>query len=122
MIEFAWHNDGRANEPDKYTFQWDDNKGRLSAFLGGWTDWAKNNRYNKNKFHWRTVGAQYASAFGTKEAALKVPEVIRCELYHVALIAYVKSRRCAHWNDEQRKLAVQLSWEEVKRRGGKPIT
>ena len=118
MLEVAWDRDDRANTPDKYTSQWDDNKGRLSAFLGGWTDWTENNRYRKDILHWRTVGAQYASTFGSREAARQIPEVVRCELYHMALIEYVKSQRCAGWTDEQRRRAIQLSREEVEKRGG----
>lgn len=119
MIEVAWNNEGRADKPDKYTFQWDDNKGRLSAFLGGWTDWTEHDRYRRDKFHWRTVGAQFASTFGSREVASQIPEVVRCELYHVALTEYVKSQRCADWTDEQREQAIRLSWQEVERRGGK---
>ena len=92
MIEVNWQNDGRANMPDKYTFQWNDNKGRLSAFLGGWTDWARNNRHKRGVVHWRTMGALYASAFGSREAAAQVPETVRCELYHVALITPPRER------------------------------
>ena len=122
MIKVAWNNEGRADKPDKYTSQWDDNKGRLSAFLGGWTDWTENNRYEKDKLHWRTVGAQYASTFGSREAARQVSIVVRCELYHVSLTDYVKSRRCADWTDEQRERAIGLSWEEIERRGGVILT
>ena len=118
MIEVEWNNEGRADQPDTYILQWHDNKGRLTAFLGGWTDWTENNRYGKDTLHWRTVGAQYASAFGSREDARQIPEVVRCGLYHLALIDYVKSQRCAHWSDEQRKQAVQLSRAEVERRGG----
>lgn len=119
MIEVAWNNEGRADRPNKYTINWDDNKGRLSAFLGGWTDWTENNRYRTDQFHWRTVGAQYASTFGSREAAREIRLVVRCELYHVALIEYVKSQRCADWTDEQREEAVRLSWAEIEnKRGG----
>ena len=121
MIEVAWNNDNRNNEPDTYIANWNTNKGRLSAFLAGWTDWVNNNRHAQDVLHWRTVGAQYASAFGNTNTAGEIEGVVRYELYHVALTAYVTSQRCAHWKPEQREEALRLSWEEVERRGGRML-
>lgn len=118
MIEVKWQNDRRKADPYKYVDPegWEDNKGRLSAFLAGWTNWAENSNYAKDVLHWHTVGALYASAFGSREAALTVPEAVRCRLYHVALISYLKSTRTAHWSDEDRERALALSLAEVERR------
>jgi hypothetical protein len=118
MINVNWRNDKRADGPGRYTTDWEKNHGRLSAFLKGWTKWTDYGHHKRNVLHWQTVGALYASSFGSREDAARVPEVIRCQLYHTALIAYVNSRRCSHWTDEQRELAVQLSADEVVRRGG----
>jgi len=119
MIEWAWDKDDRAPQPDTYTTRWDVNKGRLTAFLGGWTDWVNNGHHETELLHWRTAGAVYASACGDREAASKVPVSVRCGLYHIALTEYVKSRRCEHWTNDQRREAVELSWAETERRLGR---
>ena len=118
MIQVNWQNDDRDNMPGRYTTDWEVDKGRLSAFLRGWTNWAKYGEHPQDVLHWQTMGALYASTFGSQEAAKQVPVDVRCELYHVALLAYVNSQRCAHWTDEQRKEALRLSWEEVEQCGG----
>lgn len=118
MIQINWQNDNRDPMPAKYTTDWHVDKGRLSAFLRGWTNWVKYGHHPQDVLHWQTMGALYASTFGSREKADQILEVVRCELYHVALLAYVHSQRCAHWTDEQRAEALRLSWEEVERRGG----
>jgi hypothetical protein len=118
MINVNWRDDRRNEKAKKYTDDWEDNHGRLSAFLTGWTQWANSDRWESKVLHWQTVGALYASCFASHEAAAQVPEIVRCQLYHTALMAYVRSTRCAHWTGEQRERALELSQQEIVRRGG----
>ncbi len=120
MLALNWLSDGRSAGSAKYTTRWDDNKGRLGAYLTGWTNWAKHGRVNRDKIHWQTMGAARASCFGSQEIAANVPDLVRCYMYHLDLIEFVKSERCAQddWNQEQREQAIRLSRDEIERRGG----
>lgn len=86
--------------------------------MTGWSKWTNQGFYGKGPLYWETVGALYTSAFGSQEAAKAVPEIVRCRLYHTALIAYLMSARTMHWSDEERKRAIALSLAEIERRSG----
>ncbi len=103
MITVAWLNDERNNNPVVYLSEWNADESRQKAFLTGWTRFLKEGAYEKKALHWQTVGAYYASVFGDIE------EDKRRKLYYSALAEFVKSQRCAGWDDEQRRQALFLA-------------
>lgn len=111
MIDIAWLNDERSDDPEEYLIDWNDKKSRMRAFLAGWGQFLTGDySYSQiSELTWHAVGAYYASVLGDIEVAK------RRWIYYAALAEYIKSDRCFHWTDEQRQKALRRA-----RQGAQP--
>lgn len=105
-IKINWSDDDRHHDAYKYLVDArSDNRSRLKAFLGGWTQAAnKGDRVELDKVTWVGLGIAYGSILGQD-----VPEEQKNAIYRLLLDQYLStSDKVAGWTDEQHGEALRL--------------